>query len=154
MEIIKLSARDTDWVWHVRNEAILVGCAKVYDAKILASWTPDAVPAGFSELVANGFYGINIDNELAAVGMLDEHNRKIEGLFVLPEHMGLGLGKQLLSYLEQLALEHRITELHLDASLNAEAFYQRCGYQSLRRETYHSPSGISLPSVLMHKTLR
>ena len=154
MAIIKLTARDTDWVWHVRNEAILAGCAQVYDAKSLAIWTPDEVPIGFSELVTTGFYGIKIDNEIAAVGMLDEHTRKIEGLFVLPEFMGRGVGKQLLSYLERLALEHRINELHLDASLNAEAFYQRCGYQSVRRETYHSPSGISLPSVLMRKRLR
>ncbi|QSX33076.1 GNAT family N-acetyltransferase [Shewanella avicenniae] len=154
MNIRKLQRLDADEVWELRNAAILQGCAKVYDAKTLQIWTPYETPAGFAELVARGFYGIEIDAELVAVGMLDEDSNKIEGLFVLPSFMGQGLGQQLLTHLEQLAQSRRIKSLTLDASLNAVNFYQRCGYRIVRHETYHSPAGISLPSVLMEKSLK
>ncbi len=153
MTIKKLTKIDADDVWQVRNAAILAGCANVYDAKTLDIWTPEETPTGFAELVQRGFYGIEIDDELIAVGMLDEETDKIEGLFVLPEYMGQKLGGRMLQHLEQLARERGINTLSLDASLNAADFYQHCGYQVVRHETYHSPAGISLPSVLMTKQL-
>lgn len=88
MTIKKLAKIDADYVWQVRNAAIRAGCASVYDAKTLDIWTPDDTPTGFAELVQRGFYGIEIDDELVAVGMLDEETDKIEGLFVLPELWG------------------------------------------------------------------
>ncbi|KFZ37385.1 hypothetical protein HR45_10205 [Shewanella mangrovi] len=148
-----MRAIDTDEVWQLRNAAILRGCAEVYDAKTLEIWTPDETPTGFAELVTRGFYGLEQDQQLVAVGMLDEDSNKIEGLFVSPEYMGRKLGAQMLAFLEQLAVARGIKVLSLDASLNAANFYLRCGYRIIRNETYHSPAGINLPSVLMEKRL-
>ncbi|HET7371497.1 MAG TPA: GNAT family N-acetyltransferase [Gammaproteobacteria bacterium] len=78
---------------------------------------------------------------------------KIDAMFVHPEFMGLGIGKRIMSYLESLAREAALSRLHLESSLNAAQFYRSCGFVGDEFAEYHSPRGISLECILMHKHL-
>ena len=63
-------------------------------------------------------------------------NDKLEGLYTDPDAAGRGIGSELLRLLEALMRERGITMIRAEASLNAEEFYLRRGYQ---------PTGIRTP---------
>lgn len=68
------------------------------------------------------------------IGTGGSAENRIFGMFVLPEHQGRGLGKQLMSELEaRLKTDGHRTAV-LSMSLPSEAFYRRLGYQDT--ETY------------------
>ncbi|MNT87647.1 putative N-acetyltransferase YafP [compost metagenome] len=82
-------------------------------------------------------------------GILDTAGNEIDALFVDPDCGGRGIGQVLMQALQALADPAR--PLVLSASLNAVPFYQRCGFQALREESYPHPSGIALASVGMQR---
>lgn len=60
---------------------------------------------------------------------------KIQRMAVEKEARGLGVGKQLMLYAEQVAKEHNATELVLGAQIHALSFYESLGYKSFS-DTY------------------
>src|SRR5690606_32307711 len=71
---------------------------------------------------AGGFMGVVIH---PGNGML-----RIEKLYVLPQHQGAGLGKQLITFAQALAAENQLQtiELNVNRQNPAVAFYQRMGF--------------------------
>lgn len=53
---------------------------------------------------------------------------ELDGLFVLPEHMGSGLGRVLVEDAVTLAREHGLIQLDVIANPNALGFYERLGF--------------------------
>jgi N-acetylglutamate synthase-like GNAT family acetyltransferase len=88
-----------------------------------------------------------------ATGMINLESGKIDALFVEPTHMNTGLGKHVLLYLEKLAIEAGLAQLHLSSTLNAALFYRTQGFVGDSIATYESPRGLSLACVPMVKTL-
>lgn len=72
---------------------------------------------------------------------------------MLPEFMGQGIGKKMVIHLEHLARKAGLAEIHLEATLNSESFYQRCGFTAGAQAIYNSPSGLQLACVPMRKQL-
>lgn len=66
-------------------------------------------------------FGIILDDEIRA-------------LYVEPNAVHTGLGRQLLQHLEALGQASGYTEFILNASLNAQGFYEAMGY-TVQRET-------------------
>lgn len=54
---------------------------------------------------------------------------RLEHLWVVPGHMGRGIGRALLMAARQLAATQGASVLHIDADPYAEAFYLACGAQ-------------------------
>jgi GNAT superfamily N-acetyltransferase len=67
--------------------------------------------------------------------------------------MGLGIGRKMLQFLEALAGVHGVGAMRLDATLNAAAFYRRCGWSGDSVSTYRSARGLELACVPMTKHL-
>ena len=67
------------------------------------------------------FYTLLKANEIASV----------ENLWVLPEYMGQGIGKQLFLHAVANAREHGYKTLQLDADPNALGFYERMGMHKI-----------------------
>nr|WP_308452266.1 GNAT family N-acetyltransferase [Pseudomonas syringae] len=61
--------------------------------------------------------------------------------------------KKMVTHLEHLARNAGLAEIHLEATLNAESFYQRCGFTASAQAVYNSPSGLQLACVPMRKQL-
>jgi len=59
----------------------------------------------------------------------------------------------LLAALEAWAIAAGISQLHLDASLNAEAFYQRNGFGVVEYSQHQLRSGLPMDCVKMRKLL-
>ncbi len=77
---------------------------------------------------------VAIDDEgpMAFYTLLDQHGIAwLENLFVMPEFMGLGLGKQLFRHAVEIARQRGYTRLQLEADPNAIGFYERMGMHKI-----------------------
>ena len=52
---------------------------------------------------------------------------ELEHMWVAPEHIGTGVGKELFIHAMQTAAGRKISEIEMSADPNAEGFYQRMG---------------------------
>jgi len=91
--------------------------------------------------------------EIIATGMIDLDSGFIDAIFVDPQYMGLGAGKEMLAYLERLAVEAGLSLLKLESTLNAAAFYRKCGFEGDEVSVYQSPRGFNLNCIVMCKKL-
>lgn len=78
---------------------------------------------------------------------------ELRALYVAPEHGGTGIGGMILRDLEARAQKRGIDELSVDASVNAEAFYRRHGFEVEGRGQHALPSGRQIDCVRMRKHL-
>lgn len=144
---------DAQVAYDIRREAVRHHCIGAYPAAQMLAWTAGSAEDGYAALMHGHFYLGCIEGEPVATGMLDVKHREIGAIFVLPGCMQQGFGKQMLTFLEGLARTLGLQDVVLDATLNAAAFYRRCGYVGEATALYHSPLGIDLACVPMVKTL-
>lgn len=69
------------------------------------------------------------DSSILATGSLMVS--EIIGVFVRPDHQRQGYGKVIMTQLEQIAMEQKISELSLSISLPSRRFYEHLGYKVL-----------------------
>ncbi|MFC0476222.1 GNAT family N-acetyltransferase [Robertmurraya beringensis] len=78
-----------------------------------------------------------------------DHFGKLERICILEEYRKYGLGKLIISTLEEIALEKGMTHAKLHGQTQAEGFYKKLGY--------HTASDVfmdaNIPHVLMKKEL-
>lgn len=91
----------------------------------------------FDDVSAPGrqFYHFDIDGKLVAYGGLEGtgHDLLLRSLVVCEEHRGAGLGKTVLSELEQYAVSQGAVRLHL-LTQSAVDFFVANGYELLDRD--------------------
>lgn len=150
----KATPADTQAVFDLRSAAILHGSRGHYPDELLARWTDGAPGEGFQAFVADHCYVLEVNSHIAACGAISCQDGQIDAVFVSPEHMGQGLGRQVVAFLEQLAHEAGLLEVHLQSTLNAAPFYRSQGFVGDALAPYHSPRGFSLDSIPMRKRLR
>lgn len=63
------------------------------------------------------------------VGTIALEGNELCTFFILPEFQGMGIGSQLLTEIERLAVATGLDAIHMDASLTGAAFYERRGYR-------------------------
>ena len=144
---------DAQAAFDIRHQAIRRQCNAVYSAAQITDWTDVPLTDKYRTWVENDYHVAIIDGVPVATGLINFQTGELEALFVLPAFMGQGVGKKMLVYLEELAREAGLTEVRLEATLNAEGFYQRCGFTGSAQAVYESPSGLKLACVPMHKQL-
>lgn len=149
--IRKATGADAPAAWLIRNASIWQQCSAHYPADLLELWTRGELTEAFITMVEDSFHVAIMDDQVVATGMIDLESGKLDAIFVHPDHMGTGLGKQMLLYLENLAIEAGLAEMHLESTLNATGFYRGCGFTGEGISSYQSPRGISLDCVLMKK---
>jgi GNAT superfamily N-acetyltransferase len=153
MLIRKAHSGDAQRVFDIRNQAINHQCAGHYPAADLAVWTSGELSDYFIEVVANTGHVAVVDNQVTASGLLDLETGQVDAVFVDPAYMGRGIGRQMMDYLEERALQAELPHLILDSTLNAADFYRRCGFVGERIAQYQSPRGLTLACVPMIKHL-
>jgi GNAT superfamily N-acetyltransferase len=151
--IRKATRDDALAVFRIRNAAVRNQCSGYYSEAELKKWTDGDLSDWFADAVEKNGYVAVLDGIIVATGMINIESGKIDALFVEPTHMSTGLGKQMLSHLEHVAVQVGLTELRLDSTLNAAPFYRVHGFVGDSVSTYESPRGISLACVPMAKVL-
>lgn len=153
-EIRKARRDDAQAVWDLRNAAILAECGSHYSPAELEIWTAGEMTEDFAQAVDDYWYVATSDGRVVGTGTIALASGKVDAIFVQPDRMRTGIGRQMLRHLEKLALQAGLTELSLDATLNAAPFYRACGFVGDRVAKYESPRGIDLDCIPMTKKLR
>jgi GNAT superfamily N-acetyltransferase len=151
--IRRAQVSDAPAIWSIRKAAIYKGCAGFYSDDTLKTWAEAPPTEKFQHRLGRDCYLAIIDGHIAGFGMLDLDSGHIGAMFVGPSHMGQGVGKKILGYLEDLARASGLKQLHLDASLNAVPVYRACGFTGEQSSRYQSPTGVMLDCVKMQKNL-
>lgn len=147
------TVKDRQALWQVHTSAIRQTAKSHYNAAQIEAWagrlvseyyTPD--PEVFIVAEAEGI--------VVGFGEINIQRGEIEAVFVAPEYSRLGIGRRLLQALEDIAVQRGLTQLVLDASLNAVVFYERLGYRQKEPTVQvYGKDAVEVPGMLMTKNL-
>lgn len=93
------------------------------------------------------------DEEILGFAQLDPARGEIVGCYVHPRAHRGGVGSRLLAALVVRAAARGVTELHLDASLNAVAFYQSAGFRADGPRRHRLDGGVDIACIHMRRRL-
>jgi GNAT superfamily N-acetyltransferase len=102
-----------------------------YPDRWMEIWTPQLTfsPDYFQE---NETWVAEVDHPIAFYTLQErDGNAWIENLWVLPEYIGQGVGKQLFLHAMSLSRESGYKVLQLEADPNAAAFYEKIGMHKI-----------------------
>nr|WP_206702506.1 GNAT family N-acetyltransferase [Cupriavidus basilensis] len=153
LEIRRARRSDAQAAFDIRRLAILDQCGTAYPPEQVQAWTDVPLTEWYRDLVENHFHLVCIQGHPVATGMLDLEKRELGAIFVHPDFMQRGVGMKMVTHLECLARQAELTEINLEATLNAAAFYRRCGFIGDKPSIYQSPSGLQLACMPMVKRL-
>ncbi len=103
-----------------------------YSAEQIAGWMGDRTPDTYEHLIANRRMVV-AERDGAIVGFVDAVPGEVTRLFVLPDAAGSGLGRRLLEIGIETARKGHSGSIRLEATINAEGFYQRHGFETIKR---------------------
>lgn len=120
-----------------------------YSAEQIAGWMGERTPAFYETLIAKGRMVV-AERDGAIVGFVDAEPGEVTRLFILPEAGGAGLGKRLLAVGIENARSGHIGPVRLEATINAESFYRRQGFKTIKRGFFsHGVGGDPIEIVHM-----
>ena len=151
--IRRAHADDATAAWEIRNAAILSVCKGFYPDELLATWTDGEITERFVQFVVEQLYVASLNDLVVGTGVIDLDTGQLDAIFVRPDMMGHGIGKQIVLFLEDVGRAAGLTKLTLDSTLNAAPFYRRCGFVGEAVGVYESPRGIALNCFPMTKLL-
>jgi GNAT superfamily N-acetyltransferase len=123
--------------------------AQHYTPEQIAGWMGERTPAFYESLIANGRMVVAL-RAGRVVGFVDADPGEVTRLFVLPDAAGLGIGRRLLDRGIEIARAGHSGPIRLEATLNAERFYQRHGFVTVGHGTFsHGVGGDPIPIVHM-----
>lgn len=95
-----------------------------------------------------GFFEVEID--------FDDNTAKLHKIYLLPEVHGMGFGKKVLDFAEQIALEHQQKSLVLNVNKQnpAKSFYLKQGFTVYDQGVFDIGNGFVMDDDLMKKTLK
>lgn len=106
----------------IYNEDSIKGQKNFINNYVYGSDTKENFLNGFEE-----YYAYE-DNEVLGVISINKKGY-IKFLFVDPKYQGLGIGKKLLGFIEELAIKNNLSYIYLDSSIKNACFYQKLGYE-------------------------
>jgi len=115
-----------------------------YPAEWMELWRPDLTVSS-PYLENEKVHVAEVDGVVIGFAGLSwgERGRQIEHLWVMPSHMGRGVGRKLFAEMVRCAREENIRELSIWSDPNAEAFYLKMGAVRVGEERYLMPGGTS-----------
>lgn len=150
---------DAESVLKVRRAAIHGTASSCYPEEIIQDWASPITPSKIKAFADNSVVEeetrvvAEINSQIVGFGAIVVSNSELCAVYVSPSFGPSGVGTAILRELERLAREQGLSELHLNASLNAEPFYQVNGYMNEGFEEHTLRSGRKMPSVRMRKKL-
>ncbi len=93
------------------------------------------------------------NSQIVGFGFIHRNN-ELQGLYVHPDFGRCGIGSKILAVLEQKAVDEGLSYLQVDASINAEAFYNKHGFEVIEYSTHQLASGQEMACVKMRKNFR
>jgi N-acetylglutamate synthase-like GNAT family acetyltransferase len=135
-------------------EAIRAFCAGHYAPAEIEAWTAPRPEKHYDRAIREkDFYVAEEGGEVVGFAVLNPPESEVEAVYVSPRAARRGTGLSLMRALEERALAHGLTGLHLCASLNAVSFYERAGFARGELTAHRLPGGVEIACVRMTKAL-
>lgn len=87
-----------------------------------------------------------LESHVVATASLDQD--VVRSVFVEPAHQGKGIGRQLMTKIQSIAITEGLNLLRVPSSITAEGFYASLGFKKIR-DVFHD----SEHTIIMSKTL-
>jgi putative acetyltransferase len=129
--------------------------AKDYSTAQLEAWAPKTnleVTERWKTLLENLTYVAEYNQQIVGFGDLT-HQGYLDRLFVHHDYQGLGIAAAIVEKLETCAYEMNIQEIAVEASITAKAFFERCGFTTVKEQQVEI-RGVELTNYLMRKPLQ
>jgi putative acetyltransferase len=154
------SPNDVDSIVRLHFAAVHITASSAYPEAILNGWSPDAKDEKRKRRIraamAKGdefFVVAVVDHLVRGFGSIVPSRGELRAVYVDPVCGSRGVGTAILLELEKVAREHGVSRLQMDASLNAESFYEKRGYSVIARGTHTLAGGLQMACVAMEKDL-
>ena len=131
MNFRKGTLEDLELIHEIRRAAILGISSKEFSRTECHTWAERRSPEYFAPRVETGAVVIVEDESGEAIAWGASVGKRVEGIYVRPECGRRGVGRQLMSELEEQIRERGNSSTRLAASLNAVGFYEKLGYVAL-----------------------
>jgi len=117
---------DADIIHDIHTKAARITCAESYSKAQIDVWLKKRKPEGYYDGInKKEMFVAELDGQV--VGFGHANPGVVLAIFVHPDYQQLGIGKGLLNYALPIALNNS-SALILEATPNAVAFYQKCGF--------------------------
>jgi GNAT superfamily N-acetyltransferase len=145
---------DLEAIRVVHVSAIQVTCAPSYSVEQIGDWLAHLTPERYERAFDEGGHIVALqDSVVVGFGKLHLASATVNAVYVAPTARRLGVGRRLLQSLETTAAQAGLSLLTLNATLNAERFYQAAGWHSDGPTEHLLPSGVPLPCISMRKVI-
>ena len=150
---------DARAILEVHRSAVLETAARHYDSNTLNAWAAsleDSAIDRMAKIITTKHELILVaqsDERVVGFGSIVPESHELRAVYVHPRFGRAGIGGRLLTALESLARQRQLSELTMDASLNAEAFYARHGFVLVARGEHALRGGTLMRCVKMRKAL-
>jgi len=155
MNIRLATERDIDQFRRVIEASILVLCADDYNPQQLAALLKQYPGPKLYRQWLRSRVLIVAKNDTGVVGFaqFDPDTASIEAVHVDPEYTHCGIGRGMVNEIETIARQRGIHQITLDASINADKFYAKCGYTRTGPGSFRCNNGIELATIAYEKSI-
>lgn len=153
VRVREMTSADTERVARVHEAAARAAAETAYEDA--GRWTRDREAADYRDDLEDpesALYVAEVDETIAGFGAADLAEGKVVADYVDPAYQDEGVGTALLNRVEKALRNAGHEEASLTASLNAESFYQRHGYEVTER-TNLDEAEVEFPVVNMRREL-
>ena len=151
---------DAEPIVHTHFAAVHQTASDFYPPEVLESWSRQPDETRYQQIrqaiaKADELFLVAEDGSgVVGFGSIVPELHELRALYVHPRIARRGVGANLLVHLERLAVSRQCAYLQMEASVNAEAFYGRHGYEVVERGVHRLSSGHEMACVKMKKTLQ
>jgi GNAT superfamily N-acetyltransferase len=136
---------DAATIFTITHHSVAGLAANHYSPHQISSWMGDRTPETYLKDASSGRIKI-AEISGRPIGYVDAVPGEITRLFLLPEFAGQGIGKRLMDAGLEMARSGHSGPLRVEATRNAEAFYERFGFRRVRTSVFDGRNG-DLPPI-------
>ena len=145
--IRQATTEDASQMHEVHAQSVRTLCQEHYTPEQIAGWLKNRTPQGYLPGIKRGDMFVVVDGE-KIVGFGHAIPGEVVAVFVAPSHANRGVGRAILAEALRRARRGYHGAIRLDATLNAQTFYEKAGFVVVERKTERR-NNASLPSVVM-----
>lgn len=154
LKIRRARQEDCHSIGKVHSAAVKGIRTAQYTPEEIQAWAVPRDPASYEDSIrAKEFFVAEDGDAIVGFGVLNQLIAEVEAVYVDPEAGRRGIGLEVLRNLEERARDLGLSELRLNASLNAVPFYEKAGYMAQERSKYRLLTGVEIACVPMVKAV-